>query len=140
MNKSHKPPFLVATDFPAVIDPSSDEESSAQWSFLIKSYQINITNMEKEQHLNYAAGILITDNAGGLTGNGQYHAVLQFFWTADNIPSTSLHPNGVMIHLNYTVAEYEGIIQLLQSKSDLSCYFKPAQNYGGIVQITPVSR
>ena len=115
-------------------------EKEDPWQFVVKSYQINVTSMEKDQMLNYAAGILITDNSGGATSEGGIvyrHAILEFYWTADKLPPSGL--NGKLLHLNYSVAEYAGIMDLLKSSDELVCYFHPDQ-YGGIAQVKPVAR
>ena len=131
MNPNTKPKLLDPADFQATPD---------EWCFPVMSYQINITNMDASQPVNYAAGILITDNTAGATGHFERHAVLQFYWDASSIPSPGGPTKSGLLHLNYSVAEYAGVLDLLKSSAPLHCYFKPGENYGGIVHPSPIPR
>jgi hypothetical protein len=142
MIDSSKPEQLSVDDFSTAA--RGDAAPAAMWSFEVKSYHINFTNSVRGISNNYAAGILITDNVDGATGNFQRHAVLKFFWDPAQVPvSSGPNPTG-LLHLNYSVADYVGILDLLKSSASLRCFYKPmlipGQSYGGIIQIKHVPR
>jgi hypothetical protein len=130
-----KSEFLEVADFQ--IDEAHTRDP---WSFEVKSYQMNITSATKPFLYNYAAGILITDNEQGHTGDGQKHAVLQFYWENADVPPAGVPNASGLLHLNYSVSEYAGIVELLKGSGKLRCYYKKDQGYGGLVQLDPTSR
>lgn len=133
MDPEVKPEFLTPADFALDIADRQD-----LWFFDVKSYQINITSGTKPYQYAYAAGILITDNEDGKTGHGEKHAVLQFYWAKDDVPSAGVPNESGLLHLNFSVSEYAGIMKLLKGPVQLRCYYKKKQSYGGIMQVTPV--
>ena len=140
MIDASKPAELSVEDFSTAASGVEAPAAPGMWSFEVKSYHINVTNSVRGIPSNYAAGILITNNLEGATGKGQLHAILQFYWDPAEVPASGV-PNATgLLHLNYSVAEYAGILDLLKSSASLRCYYKPQQRYGGIIQIKHVSR
>lgn len=106
----------------------------------MKSYRINFVNSVKGSANNYAAGIAIMDNEKGDTGNGQRHAILKFFWDPAQVPASGVPNNTGLLHLNFSVADYAGILELLQSTDKLQCIYNYAQKYGEITHAKAIAR
>jgi|GEM_PF-3591067 hypothetical protein len=114
--------------------------ANTEWRFDVKSYHIAFNNYARLSTNDFAAAIFVTDNDNGVTGNGQKHAVLTFFWDPDKVPASGVPNSTGLLHLNFPVADYAGILDLLKSSAALRCFYKYSQKYGGITQINPVPR